>query len=208
VLRRTSRERFLLALSLPLFVVGVALAYRYNMWIGRFMVLPVALTMPLAAWLYSWRLASTLAVALACVFLPLAEVRNQLHPAPDAWRMSRVDGQTIIWPRLRPVIRAVDARVPADARLGYVLGSDDWSYPLYGPTLERRLEQLPRRRTLAVARRRGLSWVVVAHRVRGGDGYVATRLGHWTLLRYDASRLASSSRRRMNGFASLTISSR
>ena len=54
-LGRAGRAQAALAAALPLYVVGLALAYRYNPWIGRFMLTPAALTMPLAAAVYRFR---------------------------------------------------------------------------------------------------------------------------------------------------------
>ena len=51
--KRVPRSWGVLAGALPLFVVAVALTQGYDRWLGRFMLIPVALTMPLAAYFMS-----------------------------------------------------------------------------------------------------------------------------------------------------------
>ena len=48
-----------------------------------------------------------------------------------------------------------------DARLGTVLGPDDWVYPLYGPKLERRLVPLREVGLLETAEREDVDWIVL-----------------------------------------------
>jgi len=188
--RRTSRERFLVALALPVYIVGFALVYRYNIWTGRLMVLPVALAIPLVARLYqSWRMLSACAVLVAAIFLPLVELHNQLKPVGVAVSgISRTDAETIIFTGLRLPLELIAARVPQDARLGYSLRQthldDDWTYPLYGVHFTRQLDMLPVQHTLAAARAQGLDWVVVDRIQSGGDGFTAIRAGPWTLLHH------------------------
>jgi hypothetical protein len=50
--RRASPARGIVAAALPLFILVIALTQSYNIWLGRFMLIPVAVAMPLAAWLY------------------------------------------------------------------------------------------------------------------------------------------------------------
>jgi hypothetical protein len=52
ITRREQWQRLALALALPVTVLEIALTYRYNIWLGRFLIMPVLLTMPLAAVLY------------------------------------------------------------------------------------------------------------------------------------------------------------
>src|SRR5262249_37349142 len=57
-------ERLAFAAALPLFVVVVALSAKYNPWLSRFLLVPVALTMPLLA---AWFRRREVAVAVALV---------------------------------------------------------------------------------------------------------------------------------------------
>jgi hypothetical protein len=88
--------------------------------------------------------------------------------------------QTIRWPELRPVVEAVAAQVPADARLGVDLAPADWEYPFWGPRLERRLTWLPAQPAS------GLHWVLLGTRIdaRPPGRWCAQRFPtvHWTLL--------------------------
>ena len=64
IVRRERWERLALAVALPLTELEIALTYRYNLWLGRFLITPVLLTMPLAAVLYRRR--ALAAVAALC----------------------------------------------------------------------------------------------------------------------------------------------
>ncbi|MGH3131888.1 MAG: hypothetical protein ACRDNX_13820, partial [Gaiellaceae bacterium] len=191
-LRRIPREHRVLALALPLFVLEVALAYRYNDWLGRFMILPVALTLPLAAWLYRWRLVAGGAAVFGAVFLTLALARNEAKPtpvshgtSPPIWTLARSEAYGLVRPEMETTLALVERAIPDDAAVGYRLGPDAWVYPLYGPTLGRRLVRLPERNPLDAARREGLDWVVVDREHRtGAPGWKAwaMRESGWTLL--------------------------
>jgi len=162
LIRRADRRTGLLALALPLYVLGVALAYRYNGWLGRFYVTPVALTMPLAGALYRWRKLAAAVAALGALTLVLADAFNGEKPAglesqPAVWSLTRPEAQALVNPSLLPVLRLAERLPP---RIGAVLGVDDWSYPLYGANLDRRVVFLARRDALARARQHGLRVVL------------------------------------------------
>jgi hypothetical protein len=165
--RRVDVRAVALAAALPLFVVELALAYRYNDWIGRFMVVPVALTAPLVASAYSARRLAAGLVAVAGLSLFATIAFNEQKPVGLAgtrpvWELGRDRVETIGRPRLGPVVRLVNRRLPARTKLGLVLGADDWSYPFYGASLERRIVYLRSRGALAAARRAGIADVLFA----------------------------------------------
>jgi dolichyl-phosphate-mannose-protein mannosyltransferase len=167
----------LLALALPLYIVLVALTYRYNGWLGRFYITPVALTLPLAAALYQRRVVAGIVAAIAVVTLVLAEVYNAEKPTgrdgkPIVWHLSRPQAQALVHPSMERVLE-LDERLPS--RVGAVLGPDDWSYPLYGRDLDRKVVYLRRSGALAQARRDGLATVVF------GTGLAPRRVSHWTI---------------------------
>jgi hypothetical protein len=118
--------------------------------------------------------------ALAAATLGLALAYDPSKP-PGLWNRSREYAQTIRWPELRPVVEAVAARVPADARLGVDLRPSDWEYPFWAARLGRRLVWLPEERA------DGLDWVLLGTRVgsRPPGHWCAQRFAasHWTLLR-------------------------
>lgn len=146
-LRRTSAARGLLGLALPLFVVTLALGYTYNAWLGRFMLIPVALAMPLAARLYPFRLLSGIATVVGIATLALAHAYSVTKPTglggtQAVWELTRAQAQGLQSPQLAQAVAAIDRRVPARARVAVVFGVNDWDYPLYGPRLERRLVEV------------------------------------------------------------------
>jgi glycosyl transferase family 87 len=164
--RRPRPARGALALSLLVYIVGIALTNRYNVWLGRYLLAPVALTMPLCAVLYRRRvLAAPLAVAGALT-LGLAMAYDYGKPTgldgrKSVWSLSRVDAQTVDRPWVAEAIEGIEKRVPESATVGVVFDRDDWDYPLYGPNLTRRLVYLPPGPAgLALAEGRGLRWIV------------------------------------------------
>jgi len=175
VLRRTSAARGLVGLALPLYVLALAVGYAYNPWIGRFMLVPVALAMPLAARLYPFRLLAGIAAVVAIGTLGAAHAYNRTKPTglfggTPIWRMSRPEAQGLTSPYMAGAIAALDQRVPARARVAVVFASDDWDYPVYGPELERRPVEFT---SVGAAERSGLHWLVL------GDGVRPPRSGGW-----------------------------
>ena len=175
VLRKTSAARGLLGLAFPLYILVLALGYSYNPWIGRFMLIPVALVMPLAARLYSFRLLAGIATAVAIVTLGVTHVYNIMKPSglvgvQAVWNMPRAEAQDLGTMQLTASLAELDRRVPANAPIGVVLGGNEWDYPLYGPNLERRVSEFASVSTAAKSR---ANWLVL------GLGYVAPSGGAW-----------------------------
>jgi hypothetical protein len=195
--RRATLQLALLALSIPLFVLVLALAYRYNGWIGRFMLVPVALTLPLAAWTYERKLlggrwpAALLAV-VGALTLGLAHTYNRAKPTgidggPAIWSMSRAEAQSVMRPELTPSLVAFEQLVPPGKRIGTILGEDDWDYPLYGERLDRELVPITTAaaQPLSAARLARVHWVVVGSGIPGPpleeQWLVQTPLGGWKI---------------------------
>ena len=182
VRRRADLRRLALAAAIPLFALELAAVYEVNDWIGRFMVVPVALTVPLLAAAYPARklAAATVVLAATGCFATLGfnELKPVgLHGTTPVWSLSRVGVETLGRPRMRPIIDLVQARVPQRVRLGLVAGQDDWSYPFYGSSLERRVVYLKGRGALASAERLGIEEVLFARDRKPG------RLpGRWRLM--------------------------
>jgi hypothetical protein len=190
-----ARSRSLLAaacaLAVPAAIVALALTYRYNEFVGRFLLVPVSLAMPLAAALYRNRVLAGAAAALGALTLVVAHAYDRAKPTglggtTPVWRLSRSAVQGISRPGMAEVLAAVEQRIPRRAVVGVILGEDDWDYPLYGRTLERRLIPLRRVGALREADRRGLRWVVVG--ATRGPAYLPGwkvqffRDSQWTLL--------------------------
>jgi 4-amino-4-deoxy-L-arabinose transferase-like glycosyltransferase len=181
--RRARPEQVAVAVALPLFVCAVAIAYRYNLWLGRFMVVPVALVTPLMARIYSsWRLFATLVAVVAVASLQSTLANNTLKPlAALPWTSDRVTVQTVERPDLAPTIRAIDADVPRGP-IGYAFSVDDWTYPLFGAHFQRHPVLVDDARPLADAARRNLAWLVVGRPVGGNASWQVVQRGTWTLL--------------------------
>jgi hypothetical protein len=192
VRRRASPAEAALATAVPTYALLLAVTYTYNVWVGRFMIAPVLLTMPLAAAVYRWRVvaAATALVGLATVLF--ASAFNVLKPtglsgSTPVWDLPRSEAQTARRKPLAPVVATVDRVVPLHAVLGRSIGEDDPSYPFYGRSFGRRLVPLPARGVLLAADRLGLDWVVSSRPVsipRTGPRWVATRFPHvsWVLV--------------------------
>jgi hypothetical protein len=179
VWRRAGRRRRAFALALPLYVLALSLGTRWNLYVDRFLVTAVALTLPLAPLVLRRVEVRVAALVLGAATLGLALAHDPSKPA-GVWNESRAHAQTIRWPELRPVVEAVDARVPGGARLGVDLAPSDWEYPFWGARLQRRLTWIPEQPA------DGLDWVLLGTRIeaRPPGRWCAQSFPsvHWTLL--------------------------
>jgi hypothetical protein len=192
LIRRRRWERLALAAALPLAMLGIALTYRYNIWVGRFLITPVLLTMPLAAVIYRRRPLAAAAALIGAATLFAAHAYNVAKPTglddtQPVWSLSREEAQALTRPEIEDAIVAVAGQVPDDARVG-TFGLSEWVYPLYGPELERRIIPLPDSTALAAAERLGLRWVVAGGAESGSParrGWSRERFAGsgWTLFR-------------------------
>lgn len=199
--RRADRRLVALALALPLYIVLLGLYAGYNIWLTRFLVVPVALAAPLFAVLLRSRLAAAavLAVAATTVFYTLAysDTKPALGRAaaylPWDLTQSRALAESPAEPTGRRAAAALlvyDRIVPADACVGAVLDPDEWSYPLWGPHLQHKLYFLPSLAALATAVNENLRYVIVS---TGANAPIADQFtaagwhrrslgGYWTLV--------------------------
>src|SRR5581483_5231214 len=156
--RRAPPAAAVLALAVPLFLVAISLTFTYNVWIGRFFVAPVALTMPLAAAVYRWRALAAIVAVLGALTLGVTHAFNMAKPTgldgPAVWSLSRADAQSVLRPEMEQVIEGIDQYVRPGGTVGFVLTEDDWDYPLYGAQLKNRLVRLPQTDLLQTAERR------------------------------------------------------
>jgi hypothetical protein len=143
VRRRALGHAGALAASAPvIWFVLVALTLTYHPWQGRFFIAPVALSAGL--WGLSLR-ASALAwsaVALAGVTAFLSLDHFVEKPADSVWHEARWQVQSQHDPEIGPVFRFVE-QVPQHDAIAIALGPNEFSFPLFGPHLERRVELLP-----------------------------------------------------------------
>jgi 4-amino-4-deoxy-L-arabinose transferase-like glycosyltransferase len=189
--RRVSWEQGVLAAALPVTVIEIALTYRYNLWLGRFLITSVLLVAPLAAILYRKRLLAGFAATIGAVTLVAAHAFNGAKPVgldgtTPVWSLARPEAQALTRPELATAVVAVD-RISPRARVG-IFELDEWAYPLYGRELDRRVVPLRGVDPLAGAERRGVDWVVVGRRdapVLRRKGWSRLELGSspWTIYR-------------------------
>jgi hypothetical protein len=181
-LRRTTAARGAHGLALPLFVLALALTFRFSDE-ARYLIVPVALTAPLVAVMYRWRLLAGAVALIAVVSLAFAHGRNELKPTglgerPAAWMLPRLEAMSLDVPERAPLLEAVERTVPPEARVGVALGPSDWDYPLFGPRFTRTLVPLPHRGGLQAAERLGLQYAVF------GEAWQPARRG-WSIKRFD-----------------------
>jgi hypothetical protein len=193
-LRRTSdRRRIVLALALPLSIVGVALTAKYNPWLSRFLLVPVALTAPLLAGVFRRREAALAIAVVAAVSVGLAHARNTLKPLEGAdrmpWTLTQAEAVDLPWlGGLAEAQRKLDERLPSSECLGALLDRDDPTYLLYGGDRQRHLTFLTAPGEWQRAVREGLGNIVVnagdyqdARARMRARGWKLERLGYWVL---------------------------
>ena len=137
---RVPRRVAFLALSIPLFVGLLALHSTYNAFLGRFLLVPLVLALPLVA--YAWAQPFTIALAtVAAMTLIGTSVDNDHKPFNShPWNGGRDNAlRYSVDPRLGKSSDALDRRLQGATRVVAVVGPDDPSYLLYGPHLERRI---------------------------------------------------------------------
>jgi hypothetical protein len=155
-----------IALALPLFLVLLSLTSKYNPWLSRFLIVPVALAAPLLAGLERRRAAALAIGFIAALQLALVHVHNQqkpLHAQPRPWNESQAQALSFTFrSQFGTAYAALGRRVPAGACVGAAVGADDPSFLLFGDSLQRRLTFLPLRSAWSAATAAGLRFVVVA----------------------------------------------
>ena len=163
--RRVDSRQLALACALPLFLVVLALGSTFNVWLGRFLVVPVALTAPLFAMLFrgSAATAAYLAVGVLVAVLVVVGDRTKVLTSPlgAPWNLTRVDAVTAAQPPAARGYAALERALPTGGCVGAVLSSEDPSYLLGGPNFSRRVVYLPANDPVAAARRSGLRYVVI-----------------------------------------------
>ena len=131
IARRERWERLALAVALPLTVLEIALTYRYNLWLGRFLITPVMLTMPLAAVLYRQRALAAVGALIGAVTLVAAHAYNVAKPTGldgtrPAWSLTRSEAQALTRPDILDAIVEIEVGCPrtrASASLPWTSGS-------------------------------------------------------------------------------------
>ncbi len=188
---RRDGVQVLLGATLFLFIVELAVVYKYNAWIGRFVTLPSALCAPLLAVAYKRRALAGGAVIIGVLSLALAHAFNVNKPAgleaAPIWSLPRsatVSISSFVGPRMAS---SVSDALQGRGRIGAVMGPEDPSYMLYGSDFRRTVVYLPRRDPFAEAERRGLTTILFgdvpkpSSRLASTSRWHFVRLGYWLL---------------------------
>jgi len=202
-----------LALMLPLYAITLALIYRFNPFVGRFMIIPVAFIAPLVASVHRQGRLAPAVVVLAVTSLVLVHGNNQLKPlhGPSIWHLDRSRAYALTQNGGKNLGRAseqLDQLIPSEEKLGALLGTDDAAYPLFGAHMQRRVVYLAPSNAVLEAVELRLQTVLIgpnrsAAPFRADPYWSVTLLGgsYWRLARYRSpyrpkqSRGAASSRR-------------
>jgi hypothetical protein len=160
-----------LVLALPTYIVLLAAFAKYNVWICRFLMVPVVLTAPLFAALCRSRAAAAALLVLGGLTFAFALTDDAAKkigsPAGRPWTLSQV-GAMKAFPAqptgtiVATALAAYNRAVPPDACVGAVLDPDEPAYLLWGPELRRRVVFLPSLDALSRAIRDDLPYVVVS----------------------------------------------
>jgi hypothetical protein len=167
---RTDVRRLALALALPVFIVLLGLSSKYNPWLARFLIVPLALTAPLFAALFRRREAAFALTVVAATTVALAHLRNDLKPIEGAdvlpWRQTQAQAVALPWlGGLHEAQRQLDRLVPASTCLGALLDRDDPTFLIYGSHFDRHLTFLTVPGEWQRAEREGLKHIII----NGGD---------------------------------------
>jgi hypothetical protein len=194
LLRRRADARHLsLVLALPLFLVLLALEVRYYDFLTRFLLVPVALTVPLAAVFFRRTGDAAAILVVAALTVTLALDRDLVKPFNSVyghpWQLSASNAVRLNWmPAAGEALGELDQDA-GNASVGAVLGPDEPSYLLFGETRNRHVTFLPALPEHAVraAKAAALPFVVIGS-VQGVAGAFARAgwrlqpLGiYWTL---------------------------
>jgi hypothetical protein len=132
------------------FLLTQAYIQEWSPYKGRYFVLVVPLAMPLLLpWLelrgLPGRLTRWAIVLLSLLVISVTVLTNYMKPLSGSnavWKLDDIRLRTINHPGFEPVLRAVEANVPAEANLATRFSEDTWDYPLFGERFSRRVIQL------------------------------------------------------------------
>jgi Glycosyltransferase family 87 len=163
---RAALRELVLAAAVPLFYVLLA-QETFNYFMTRFLIVPAALTAPLAARLLGTPAARAAFLAVGALVVGQVVTKDPSRPLDGAygrpWQLTQVDAAYLTDERgVGDAVAALGRDVPARACVGAVLGSNEPAYFLYGPRLERRVVFLPVASAVADAYRHFVSYVVIS----------------------------------------------
>jgi hypothetical protein len=169
--RRDDLRRLALALAFPVFFVLVSLYLAFNIFVTRFLLVPVALTAPLFGRLFRGRaeIASYLAAASIVGGLVIIHdgTKSLAGPGPAPWHWTQVRAlQEAGVPHVAQAEAGLERLVPPHACVGAVLGSYEPAYLLAGKDFGRKVVYLSVDDPLVrAAHLQGLFYVVISNGV-------------------------------------------
>ena len=171
---RASLRELVLAAAVPLFYVLLA-QETFNYFMTRFLLVPAALTAPLAARLLGTSAARAAFLAVAALVAAQVVTQDPSHPLNGAygrpWQLTQVDAAYLTQERgVGDAVAALRRDVPQHACIGAVLSGDEPAYFLSGPRLQRRVVYLPVATAVDEAFRHFLTYVVIS---TGDDRWAA-----------------------------------
>jgi len=163
---RIDRRLGALAAALPIYLLVYAATVKYQLFSGRYFIIPVAAVMPLAALVCRNRLLMRATAVIGIAVLILGHAFSETKPVGLAgsrpiWTLSRADAQALTRPPMQPVLERVAQQLPQNAHVGVVLTSKDWSYPFYGSDLGRTVTYLQQPPSGVEPAIPNVSWLVV-----------------------------------------------
>ncbi|MEA2268110.1 MAG: hypothetical protein QOC64_720 [Solirubrobacteraceae bacterium] len=123
-------------------VLAFAVAFQFNVWVGRLLLPTVALAAPLFAALALRRPTALLTViaAVAVVYPTVAASANKpLLGDASVQRKDRIGQMSTSRPDMESVTRVVEQRMRPHETLAFVGSEDSWDYPFFGERRERRV---------------------------------------------------------------------
>lgn len=197
-LRRRDDLRLGLILIGAGFMFTLCLLMGWTPYRGRYLVPFFSLLAPLLIfWYRPSRLSKVLqwVIAISAVWImgwtTLNNVYLPLVGEKAVWHRTQTEIRALSDPKVKPILEMVEANVPPQAVLATRLGVDDWDYPLFGPTFERKVIQAdPTEKSmdLTAFQKEGAEYLLISARERPfllipqGLEFLAESDG-WTLYR-------------------------
>jgi hypothetical protein len=169
--RRADLRQLGLALAFPVFFLLVSLYLAFNIFVTRFLLVPVALTAPLFGRLFRGRaeIASYLAAASIVGGLVIIHdgTKSLAGPGPAPWHWTQVRAlREAGVPHVAQAEAGLERLVPPHACVGAILGSYEPGYLLAGKDFRRKVVYLSVDDPLVrVAHLQGLFYVVISNGV-------------------------------------------
>jgi hypothetical protein len=173
--RRADARQFALALAFPVYFALVALYLSFNIFVTRFLVVPVALMAPLLGRLFRGRAEIAAYLVAASIVGGLVIVYDRTKPlagpGPAPWHLTQVEAlQQAGVPHVAAAEAALEKLVPPHACVGAILGPSEPAYLLAGSDLGRKVVYLSVYDPLHEALLKSLFYVVISN---GANRYAA-----------------------------------